>query len=183
MNKTTKKLIGGSLIVAILASIGAVLVSADTNEKIEDETPFKHFGFGKPMERHPSFQSELTEEQQEEIKALRETMEENDASTEEIRDAINEKLRDFGIEIPTRDETLDTKIEQTTQRLEILERQKELREQGYSWDEISDVISEEFDIEFPENHSTDKMFKSGFHGARCRGGLNQNFKDNGDSDI
>ena len=168
MNKTTrKKLFGGALIFALLASAGAVLVTAETDDTT-DQKDWNSFGFGRPMGHHQSYYSELTEEQQTEIDEIRETMMQDGAAKDEIQEAINEKLREYGLEIPTRDEMLDNEIERTTQRLEILERQKELREQGYDWDEIQEIISEEFDMTVSYFGNPGLMHGPGGH--RPRGG-------------
>jgi len=57
-----------------------------------------------------------------------------------MRTAIQEKLDEFGV-LDTR---LDNEIAQTEQRLTILNRQKELRNEGYSWNDINSIIEEEF---------------------------------------
>lgn len=146
---TSKKILGGTLILSLLATIGAVLVTAETDDFDEDERIFPRFESGKMMGDRQPFFSELTEEQKEEINDLREQITTEDATTEEIRTAIMEKLEEFGIELPDRDVMLDEQIQQTTQHLEILELKKELREEGYSWEEIQDVISEEYDLDPP----------------------------------
>ena len=71
------------------------------------------------------------------------TLREQNATRNEIQTAIQEKLDEFGV----LDTQLDNEIEQTQQRLTILNRQKELRDEGYSWDEINTIIQEEFDLE------------------------------------
>lgn len=165
MNETTrKKVFGGALIFALVASAGAVLVTAETDDTT-DQPDKDCFEFDRPIGHHQPYYSELTEEQQAEIDELRETMTQNGETFEEIQEAINEKLREFGIDIPTRDEMLYNEIERTTQRLEILERQKELREQGYDWDEIQDMISEEYNITASDFGQSDFMHGPGGHGG------------------
>jgi len=144
-NTTRNKLVGTFLIVALVTIAGAVLVSAETDEAgdvIEEQE------WCRPMmqERMPFF-SELTEEQQQEIEELRTELSESGATPEEVHEAVTEKLREFGIDIPTRAEQLAQEIERTEQQLEILNRKKELLESGYSWKEIQDTIQEEFDLE------------------------------------
>ena len=59
---------------------------------------------------------------------------------------------------------LEKQIERTEQRLEILIRQKELREEGYEWEDIQQIIQDEFELEFPaEGHGM--RFRRG----RCGG--------------
>ena len=66
---------------------------------------------------------------------------------------MREQLESYGVEFPTREEILENKINRTKQRLEILERTKEIIQENpdITRDEIREIISEEFDIEFPEN--------------------------------
>lgn len=118
MKRTSKKLIGGLMIVTILAVIGATVVSAQS----EDGMFWGCRGFF----------TELTDEQK-----------------EDLQETMQQKLEEYGIEMPTRDEMLEQQIEQTEQRLEMLKRQKELREEGYEWEDIQEIIQDEFDIEFP----------------------------------
>ena len=90
MKKTNrKKLVGGLLVAMVIATIGAVLVSAQEN----DCTIF--------WGQHGLI-SELTDEQREDLTAT-----------------MQEKMEEYGIEMPTRDEMLDRQIEQTEKRLEI----------------------------------------------------------------
>ena len=107
MKKTTKQILGGLMVFVLIGTIGAVVVSA-----------------------HPFF-SELNEDQIAELKDLRETLQDEGASCEEIHEAMREQLESYGIDLPTRDEMLDKQINSTKQRLNILERKKELREEGY----------------------------------------------------
>lgn len=130
------------------------------------------------MHGHPSYFANLTEEQQEEIDSLRETMIKDNATADEIMDAVNEKLRELGIDIPTRDEMLETEIERTTLHLEILNRQKELRELGYSWDEIHDLITDEYGIDIPlESHNHE------FHGTHGMGEFDPAFIDTANTNV
>ena len=143
MKKITKQIFGGLMVLVMLGTIGAVVVSA-----------------------HPFF-SELTDEQIAELKDLRETLRDQEATHEEIREAMNEQLESYGIEIPTQDEMLDKQINSTRQRLEILERKKTLREEGYEWEEIDEIIQEEFDIEYPLFEGKHMGHRHGFNGGPC----------------
>jgi len=183
MNTTRKKILGIALIVMILAVIGSILVTAETEDMTTDEEPFGCFGFGRMMERPSQFLSTLTEEQQNEIDSIQSTMKQANASFEEIQEAINEKLREYGYEIPTRDELLQNDIERTTKRLEILERQKELRDRGTNWDDIKDIIIEEYGEDCIDGHGPGTM-NHGFHKDRCRGGFSEDLvRNNGYIDI
>ena len=110
---TTKKIVGGLMIAMLIATIGAVIVSAETEDADDSEDlhlPFE--GRGNMFGRQP-FDSELTDEQQTEIDELISSLTQEGASSEEIRESINEKLDEMGI----LDERLDTAIEYTEQKL------------------------------------------------------------------
>lgn len=148
MKKTnSKKLVGGLLVVMLVATIGAVLVSAQESE-------------GGMFWGKRGFMTELTDKQREEMKTT-----------------MQQKFEEYGIEMPTRDEMLDKQLEHTEQRLEILNRQKELREQGIEWEEIREIIQEEFELEFPEEGQGMR-----FERGRC-GGFRRGFISDGVSDL
>lgn len=159
---SNKKIIGGFLGVMLIATIGVAIVTAesdDSNEEQQNAIPFskdKMFG-------QPPLLSELSEEQQEEIQNLIESLREKGATPEDIRNEINTKLDEYGIF----DERLDNEIKNTEQRLEILNREKELRQQGYSWEEIQDIIQDEFNLEFPTPGTQMEMQRHGFHHGPC----------------
>lgn len=139
MKKTNKKIFGGLLVAMFIATIGAVIANAQ-----------------------PGFFSEITEEQKAELWEMRESLIEDGASCQETRDAMREQLESYGVELPTRDEMLAKKIEFTQQRLDILERKHELRDEGFEWEEIREIIEEEFDLEFPDDAGCGKGFRRGF---------------------
>ena len=152
---TQKKILGGTLIVLFLSILGAVLVTAeldDAEDVPDDSTNFPDFRFGRLNCRQEPYMSELTEEQQEEINNLRQSLTEENATQEEIREAINDLLTEFGIELPDRDDILDDQIERTIEKLELLELQKQLREEGNTWEEIEDILAEEYDFDLSLNH-------------------------------
>ena len=162
---TTKKLASGLIVALILATIGAVLVTADTGDDAEDieewHMPFK----GRGIFGIKELRSDLTDEQQIEIDELITSLDEEGATSEEIREAVNQLFDEWGI----LDERLDSVIEYTEEKLAILERTNELRDQGYSWDEINDIIQEEFDLEYPTGIGQGMMFGRGFgRGFCCR---------------
>ena len=162
MKKTTKKLLGGVAIVLLLATIGTAFVTAETSDSSEDK---KMLGDCLPRgQMGLEFASELTEDQLAELVSLRESLIESDATADEIHDAIAQKLIEFGIDLPTRDDMLDSQIELTAQHLSMLERQKELRDLGYSWEEIKDIIAEEFEVEPMES-----MHPSGMRNGQSKG--------------
>jgi hypothetical protein len=74
-----------------------------------------------------------------------------DEQKEDLQETLKQKFEEYGVEMPTRDEILDKQIEQTELKLEILNRQKELREEGYEWEDIREIIKDEFELEFPDN--------------------------------
>ncbi|MFX1297446.1 MAG: hypothetical protein ACFFD2_21665 [Promethearchaeota archaeon] len=167
MKNTSKKLVGGFMVALLIATIGAVIVSAEIEDTTEDESSNNFFwGFGGRGHMDISKGNlfyELTDEQEEELLQLKQTMIDEGATCKEINEAVLDKLDEWGI----LDKRLDEAIEQTELRLEILNRQKELREQGYSWEEISSKIQEEYDLE--ETFREGKMFVHGFGRGGCRG--------------
>jgi Spy/CpxP family protein refolding chaperone len=163
MKKTSKKILGALMVFMLVGTIGAVIASAvdsDTEEETDEQKEFFPKG---PMFGKGPFFDDLTDEQKEEIKAIIEDLRENDATWEEINTAIMEKLDEYGV----LDERLDNQIEQTEQRLEVLNRQKELREQGKSWEEIKEIIQEEFDLELPGFEGKPMMHRHGFRHEPC----------------
>jgi hypothetical protein len=117
------------------------------------------------MNRLGPFASELTDAQKTELKGLMATLKTQNATPEEIRTAIQEKLDEFGV-LDTR---LDNEIVQTEQRLTILNRQKTLRNEGYNWDEIRNIIDDEFDLQNASDIGQDMMFEHGFKCGPCGG--------------
>ena len=142
MKKTSKKIVGGLMATMLIVTIGAVVASA---------TPFF---------------SNLTDNQKQEIKDLREELRDAGATKEEMREAMRTQLEEYGIELPTREEIIESKIQHTQQRLEILERIKELIQENpdITNEEIREIIQEEFELEFLEEDQC-KRFRRG----RCGG--------------
>ncbi|MFA5103200.1 MAG: hypothetical protein WC525_08605 [Candidatus Thermoplasmatota archaeon] len=151
MKKTHKKLVGGLLVSMLIATIGAVIATGATDYTTDDATedttidtpPQGPFGDHHGMRGFGMFGSELTDEQQTELEELMILLREQNATQDEMRTAMQEKLDEFGL----LDARLDNEIAQTEQRLTILNKQKELRDEGYSWDEIISLIEDEFDLE------------------------------------
>ena len=143
MKTKNKKLVSGVFIGLVIMAIGAVITTAQTDtisNETTDEKTIPILGEGK---HGPGpFWYNLTEEQQTELDNLIITLREQNATIDEIQSAITEKLDEFGV----LDTQLDNEIAQTEQRLTILNRQKELRDQGYSWNEINAIIQDEFDL-------------------------------------
>ena len=165
MKKSTqKKILGGTLIVLFLSILGAVLVTAeldDAEDVPDDSTNFPYFRFVRLNCRQEPLMSELTEEQQEEINNLRQSLTEENATQEEIREAINDLLTENDIELPDRDDILEDRIERTTEKLELLELQKQLREEGNTWEEIEDILAEKYDFDPSLNHHDMMGFRGG----------------------
>ena len=156
MKTTNKKLVGGLLIGLLFSTIGAVLVTAETDATTDETTQPIVFGGRHEMHGFGLLSTYLTDEQQEEINETITSLRNQNATHEEIQAAIQEKLDEFGV----LDTQLENEIEQTQQRLTILNREKELRDQGYSWDEINTIIQEEFDLE--NTMGFDMTFDQGF---------------------
>jgi hypothetical protein len=89
------------------------------------------------------FQYNLTDDQRTELEDLMTSLRDQNATPDEMRTAILEKLDEFGV----LDTQLENEIAQTEQRLTILNREQELRNEGYSWTEITSMIQDEFDLE------------------------------------
>jgi Spy/CpxP family protein refolding chaperone len=146
MKTTHKKLVGGLLVGLLIATIGTVLATGQTDDKTDDATndtpPQMPFGDRHGMMGLGLFGSELTDEQQTELDDLMTNLRDQNATPDEVRTAIQEKLDEFGVF----DSRLDNEIVQTEQRLTILNRQKELRNEGLNWDEISGIIEDEFGL-------------------------------------
>ena len=139
MKKRSKKIVGGFLVVTLIATIGAVVASA----------------------QGPFF-SDLTDEQKQEMKGLMQGLRDEGKTREEIRAEIQNQLGEYGIEVPAREEILDKQIEQTQQRLDILKRIKELIQKNpeITQEEISEIIQSEFELEFPECEGRGMMFRN-----------------------
>ncbi len=185
MKTTSKKIATGLAVIALIASIGVIFVSAQTNgtggdnsqqrdfwgrNQMNGPAPFcsddtvnstnqqKPFFGRQQMNESMFFCYNLTEEQQTNLQELITTLTEQGSNASEIRIAINEKLDEYGVF----DIQLDSAINNTKQRLDILNREKELRNQGYSWDKINEIIQNEFGIKAPVGANQDMMFEHGF---------------------
>jgi DNA-binding transcriptional MerR regulator len=143
MKTTNKKLVGGLLINILIGTIGVAYATAQTDTINDDTIPQIPFGMAYRMNEFGPLAFDMTDEQLTELKELITTLREQNATHEEIQIAIQEKLDEYGV----LDTQLDNKIAQTEQRLTVLNRQKELRNEGYSWDEIGNIIEDEFSLE------------------------------------
>jgi len=168
MKTTQKKLVGGLLVGLLVVTVGAAFATGSTDDITDDamdkEPPQMPFGKRHGMFGLGLFASELTDEQQTELKELMRSLREQNTSPDEIRTAIQEKLDEWGV----LDTQLDDEIAQTEQRLIILNKQKELRAEGYSWDEINSIIEDEFDLENTTGFSCNIMGGLGCGHGPCR---------------
>ena len=148
MKKTSKRIAGGLMVFMLIATIGAVVASAN-----------------------PGFLADLTDDQKQGIKDKVSSMRDEGATREEIREVVREDLEEYGIELPTREEMLDQRIEHTQQRLDILDRTKELVEENpdITQEEVRDIIQEEFDLELPDGEGLGMMHRPGFKRGGCGG--------------
>lgn len=147
MKKQGTRIVGGLMVAMLMATMGAVPLSAETDNAGETEDWHLPFKDRENMFEHRAFDNELTEDQQAEIDELITKLNEEGASSEEIREAVFVKLNELGIF----DDQLDNAIEQTEQRLELLNRENELRDQGYSWEEINEILQVEYVLEHPSS--------------------------------
>ncbi len=151
MKTTHKKLVGGLLVSLLIATIGAAALATGQTDDATDDTqestttpPLdRPFGDHHGMMGFGICGYNLTDEQQTELEALMTSLREQNATPDEMRTAIQEKLDEFGV----LDTQLDNEIARTEERLTLLNREKELRDEGYSWNEITSIIEEEFGLE------------------------------------
>jgi hypothetical protein len=170
MKTTNKKFVGGLMVVMVITTIGVIIVNAQTNETSSDNIYPKLFDDRRQMCIPGPFLSNetrigplsynLTDEQQTELNELIQSLKDSGANSSEIRKAIQEKLDEYGVF----DNQLINAIQETEKRLEILNREKELRDQGYSWDEINQKILDEFGVNAPIGEDHGMMFRHGGHG-------------------
>jgi hypothetical protein len=170
MKPIHKKLVGGLLIGMLIATIGAVFATGQTDgttddDTTDDTTPQIPLRGRHGMNGLGPFASNLTDAQQTELEELMTTLRDQNATPEEIRIAIQEKLDEFGV----LDTQLDNEIAQTEQRLTILNREKELRNQGYNWTEVKNMIQNEFDLQNTTGFGQDMKFEHGFERGPCGG--------------
>jgi hypothetical protein len=166
MKTTRKKLVGGLLIGLLVATVGAAFATGQPNDTTNTTTPqIPPLWDAQGMNRFGPFAYNLTDAQQTELTDLITSLRHQNATPMEIRTAIQEKLDEFGV----LDAQLDNEIAQTQQRLTILNRQKELRNEGYNWDEIRNIIIDEFDLQNTSGIGQDMMFEHGFKCGPCGG--------------
>jgi len=165
MKMTRKKLVAGLLIGTLIATIGATFATGaiddtTTNTTVLSPTDTNHgmYGIG-------PFASNLTDEQQTEIWTLITSLRDENATPEEMKAAIQNKLDEFGV----LDTWLSSEITQTENKLAILNRQKELRDEGYSWADISNITQDEFDLQNMTGLDQGLMNDIGFHHGPCGG--------------
>jgi len=166
MKTRNKKLVGGLLVGIFIVTLGVVYASGQTDDT-SDETPLQipPFEGRHRMKELGPFAYDLTDEQQTELEELTATLREQNATRQEIQAAIQEKLDEYGV----LDKQLDTEIAQTEQRLTILNREKELRNEGCSWGEIRNVIEDEFDLQNTTGIFQNMMDEHGFGHGPCGG--------------
>jgi len=170
MKTTSKKFVGGLVVITIIATVGVIIVSAQTDDTGISDLNQKLFEnrqqMCKPMPflfnetRIGPYYYNLTEEQKTELKELIQSLKDSGANSSEIRKVIQEKLDEYGVF----DDQLNNAIQETEKRLEILNREKELRDQGYSWNEINQIILDEFGLETPIVGGHGMMFRHGGRG-------------------
>jgi len=105
MKTTHKKLVGGLLISLLIATIGAAIATGATDDLADDTTddattdtaPAMPFGGHRGMMGFGPFGYNLTVEQQTELEDLMTSLRDQNATPDEIRTAIQEKLDEFGV--------------------------------------------------------------------------------------
>ena len=165
MKTTHKKLVGGLLVGLLIATVGAAFATGQNNDTTDDTASQISFRGGHGMNGLESFAYNLTDAQQTELEELITSLREQNATPGEIRTAVQEKLDEFGV----LDTQLDNEIAQTQQRLTILNKEKELRNEGYSWGEINTIIHDEFGLQNTTGIGPDVMHGQGFRHGLCGG--------------
>jgi Spy/CpxP family protein refolding chaperone len=176
---TRKKLTAVLMAAMIIGTIGAVFATAQTDGTTPDITTQKTFRNTQDQNRTRFFDGNMTQgigmfgcfdynlttDQQTELQQLMTTLRDQNATPQEMQSAIQQKLEEFGVF----DTQLDNQIAQTEQRLTILNREKELRNQGYNWTEVRNMIQNEFDLQNSTNGDLGmmqgKVFGHGPHGG------------------
>jgi len=177
---TRKKLIAGLMAAMVIGTIGAVFATAQTdgttpdsttqkmsrnNTQDQNRTRFFDGNMTKRMGKFGCFDYNLTTDQQTELQQLITTLRDQNATPQEMQSVIQQKLEEFGVF----DTQLDNQITQTEQRLIILNREKELRNQGYNWTEVRNMIQDEFDLQNSTNGDLGMMQGQGFGRGPGRG--------------
>ncbi len=108
-----------------------------------------------PPAREPPWMSQLTDEQKQEIEQLTQSLKDAGATPEEIRDAVNAKLQEWGIEIPEMPAGEPPWMSQLTdeQKEELQQLIQSLTDSGATRDEIRDALNaklQEWGIQVPE---------------------------------
>ncbi len=111
----------------------------------------------------------LTDEQRTTVKEKVTEMKEAGASREDIREAVAEMLKEYGIEVPERQ--VDHPFADLTdeQRTAIQEKVSEMKEAGASREDIREVVAEMlkgYDIELPDREPGGKGSKRGIKNGR-----------------
>jgi len=121
-----------------------------------------------PPAREPPWMSQLTDEQKQEIEQLTQSLRDAGATPQEIRDAVNAKLQEWGIQLPEQgnpqhgpfpwmNQLTDDQREEMQQLLE------SLKESGATPEEIRDAVSAklaEWGIDLPEDNGGHPPFPS-----------------------
>jgi len=110
--------------------------------------------------REPPWMSQLTDDQKEQLQQVMDSLRDSGATPEEIRDAVNAKLQEWGIEAPQDNGGQPPEppwMRQLTddQKQEIQQLMDSLRASGASQQEIRDAVSaklEGWGIELPEDN-------------------------------
>ena len=113
------------------------------------------------MPRYSPFSANLTDAQQAELKDLITTLRGQNATPKEIQAAVQQKLDEFGIF----DRQLSDEINRTELRLQILNREKELRTEGYNWENITTIIQQEYNVTINGRNG----YQMGFPNDHARG--------------
>ena len=92
-NRTRGFILVSLLTTALVLAGSSIILSAIAQNQGTAPDP-------QPPSREPPWMSQLTDEQKVELQQLVESLRESGATPQEIRDAVNAKLQEWGIELP-----------------------------------------------------------------------------------
>ena len=120
-------------------------------EEADKDDAYDCYELEQTMNMIQPYMTNLSDEQRTQIETMKKQMIKKDVSPRLIKEKIMKKLQQFNIYIPTREEILNTLIQEIIKQLHFYQQLKQLRELGYSWDYINYLASEEIKHVFSED--------------------------------
>lgn len=178
---------GGLLAIVLIAGLGTVYATtAQTNSNSQTTAPSipsnqsgfhgrcgRFNGTAPDMPRGPMmagfYGMNLTASQRAQLNKTMQTLRAQNATPQEMRAAMFQQLEAFGV----LDAQLNASLSSTQRRLTILNREKELRSQGYNWTTIESMIAQEYGQNATQDYGNDfgMMNGPGPHGGRPQCGM------------